>query len=242
MKLLTSVAVAVGLTAVLLSQAVSAASLVEHSAGVKLLAGADVWSAPSNTPNGSEGLGFVGTAGGFSYGGAVYYELKLIKFIGLEADLAYQHGSFHRKVTINKIYDVTETISTNGLRLPILVKLNIPLALGRLWVGAGPEFTLTQSSSASVEQTGGPTARVDGGESTRNVKPTFGTVGLGLVIEIPGIGVDIPLELRVSKNLSQPSDYSDRITDESVGTNTSLNVRAESSWVYRLGAGIGYRF
>jgi hypothetical protein len=70
---------------------------------------------------------------------------------------------------------------------------------------------------------------------TRDVKPIFGTGGLGLVIELPATGIEIPIELRVSKNLSQPSDYSDRISQAGV-------VRAESSWVYRLGVGLGFSF
>ena len=61
-----------------------------------------------------------------------------------------------------------------------------------------------------------------------------------MVIELPLTGIEIPLEFRASKNLSQPSDFNDRFAiDGATGTGI---VRAESSWVFRLGAGMGMQF
>jgi len=237
----TRILLAAAANAILLfaAQGALAGSLTDNTAGVKLLAGADVWSTPSNVPEGGgDSIGFGGNAGGFSYGLAGYYELRVIKLIGVEADLAYQHGSFHRNITYNDVYKYTETVTTNGWRLPILAKLNIPLALGRVWFGLGPEFTIAQSSSGKVEQTSGPTGQ-SASVSTRDVKPIFGTAGLGLVIEMPATGIEIPIELRVSKNLSQPDAYADRV---SLTSANSYDVRAESSWVYRLGVGLGFSF
>jgi hypothetical protein len=185
-------------------------------------------------PGGS--LGFRDTAGGFSYGGLAFYELRLIKFVGIEADLAYQRGSFHRKITYNNTIDVTETIDISSLRLPLLAKLNLPIAVGRFWLGAGPEFTLYQKSTPKID----PSVPGVTPFTTRDVKPTFLTMGLGLTIDVPLVGLEIPLEFRASKNLSQPSEYLDRVgVDPSL---TTWNVRAESSWVLRLGLGLGYRF
>lgn len=232
---------ALGITGTFVTQNAMAASLTETTVGLKLLAGADLWSAPSGVPGGQQGLGFTGSAGGIGYGAMGYYDLRIIKLIGLEVDLAYQHGSFHRNVTENQTSQVTETVTTNDWRIPILAKLNIPLGLGRLWLGLGPEFTLSQSSSGKLEQTGGPPLGIPSGAvTTRDVKPTFGTLGLGLVIELPVIGIEIPVEFRTSKNLSQPGDWADRVTVAPDGSSES--VRAESSWVLRLGAGLGYRF
>lgn len=225
---------------ILVAQHAEAASLIDQSAGLKLFLGADVWNAPSNVPPVYSNFGLNGSAGGFGYGGAAYYELRLIKFVGIEADLAYQHGPFHRKNTINNSVEITNTITTNSLRLPLLAKLNIPIGLGRFWLGVGPEFTLYQSSSLKTEQTAGPPIAIVGSATTRDVKPIFGTAGLGLVIEIPAVGIEVPIEFRASKNLSQPADFNDRITVDSA-TNSGT-VRAESSWVFRLGAGLGYQF
>lgn len=217
----------------------SAVPLVNHSGGVKLLVGADVWSAPSNPPRGLE-LGFVDIAGGFGYGAVGYYELRIVKFIGLEADLAFQHGTFQRKITYNDVFEYKEQVNTNALRLPLLAKFNLPTTFGRFWLGVGPEFTIYQGSSAVLEQTGGPTAPLPLTMRTRDVKPVYGTMGLGMVIELPLIDLEIPIELRASKNLNQPSEWSDRVSANV--PEVSETIRAESSWVFRLGAGLGYRF
>jgi hypothetical protein len=233
------VAVAVSFVSLLTVNAALAVSLTDSTAGAKILAGADVWSTPSNAGNAGDSVGFGGNAGGISYGLAGYYELRIIKLIGLEADIAYQHGSFHRNVTFNDIYKFTETVTLNSWRLPLLAKLNLPLPLGRAWFGLGPEFTIAQSSSAKVEQTSGPApgaalpvAR------THDVKPTYGTLGIGLVFEMPGTGIEVPIEFRASKNLSQPDSYAERVSLNATG----YDVRAESSWVYRLGVGLGFSF
>jgi len=227
MKHLTVASIA--FASVLVAGQAFAGPLIDQSAGLKLFLGADVWTAPSNVPPGVSAP-LDGSGGGFGYGGAAYYELRLIKLVGIEADLAYQHGPMHRTVTSNGV-DTTYTLTTNSWRLPILAKLNIPLGLGRFWVGLGPEFTLASSSSVKVETDGNTATQSN---ATRDVKPVFGTGGLGLVIEIPLTGIEIPLEFRASKNLSQPSNYSDRFD--------TTTVRAESSWVFRLGAGVGYQF
>ena len=177
--------------------------------------------------------GLDGSAGGFSYGALPYYELRIIKLVGLETGIDYEHGSFHRNDTINQV-DTRETITINSWRLPLLAKLNIPLALGRIWVGLGPEFTLSQSSSGKFEVMP-PTSTI----ATHDVKPTYLTGGLGLVIELPMTGIEIPIEFRASKDMSQPSDWAGRVTAQAGGT---YSVRAESTWVYRLGAGIGFQF
>ena len=53
----------------LFSQGAVAGELIDHSAGLKLLVGADVWSTPSNVPPALQnGPMFVGNAGGLSYG------------------------------------------------------------------------------------------------------------------------------------------------------------------------------
>ena len=219
------------------SRPAAAVTLVDHTAGLKILAGADVWSTPSNLPGGTSGPGFAGNGAGIGYGALPYYELRIIKLVGFETGLEYEHGSFHRNNTINQI-DTRETVTINSWRLPLLAKLNIPLGLGRIWFGLGPEFTLSQSSSAKFEVTSGAAAGVPT-ISTRDVKPTYFTGGLGLVIEMPLTGIEIPLEFRASKDLSQPSDWADRVT---LLSPTSYQVRAESSWVYRLGVGIGFQF
>ena len=227
-----------------LSQGAVAGKLVDHSAGLKLLVGADVWSTPSNVPPAFQnGFMFVGNAAGLSYGAMPYYEIRILKLLGAEAGLNYEVGSFHRNVTYNGgLAEVKETIDIKALRFPLLAKLNIPFVLGRFWFGAGPEFTLTQSSSGKLEVTSGAllgTANV----RTRDVKPTYLTGGLGIVIEIPLVGIEVPIEFRASKNMSQPDNWAERVTVNAPTLNdVTYTVRAESSWAYRLGAGLGFQF
>jgi hypothetical protein len=220
-------AAVIPVTSLLCVSAAFAGPLTDHTAGAKLLFGADVWSTPTNRPTDDGAFGFAGNAGGFSYGLAGYYELRIIKLIGVEADIAYQHGQFHRNITLNDV-KYTEELTINSWRLPILAKLNIPLPLGRIWFGLGPEFTL--SSSSSYKLTGGANT----GGPTHDQSPTYGTGGLGLVFEMPLTGIEIPVEFRASKNLSQSDSWTDRVD--------ATGIKAESSWVYRLGVGLGFSF
>src|SRR5664280_2452104 len=83
---------ALGFIGTFVTQSAMAAPLTETTVGLKLLAGAEIWSAPSDVPSGQQGIGFTGSAGGIGYGAMGYYDLRIIKLIGLEVDLAYQHG------------------------------------------------------------------------------------------------------------------------------------------------------
>jgi hypothetical protein len=226
--------VGLGLSLCLFPRGASAAKPVEQSAGLKLFAGADGWSTPRNVAIAAQdGLGFSGSASGIGYGAMPFYELRIFKFFGAEAGINYEHGSIHRNSTLNRT-NYRESMTLSSRRLPILAKLNIPLALGRLWLGLGPEFTIAQSSSSKAEQV--PSGEGAASTSTREVKPTYLTGGLGLVVEIPLVGIEIPIELRGSKNMSQPDDFANRVKIERGG----YMIRAESSWVIRLGAGIGF--
>jgi hypothetical protein len=232
------------------TQASKAELITDNTVGLKLLVGADYWSKPSNLP-GYQWPGFQASASGFGYGALAYYEFRLQKFFGIEAAVAYQHGSFHRNVTFTYSYQtpppisetvtVVETVSTNALRLPILAKAVIPLGITRTWLGVGPEFTLVQWSAANAAQMSGGTNVIEAGLfTTRNPTPTFATFGLGLVFELPRSNLEISTEFRASKNLSQPSAWSNRVAlvMDAVG----YDIRAESSWVGRFGIGVGYRF
>jgi hypothetical protein len=212
----------------------SANPLLDHSAGVKLLGGADLYSTPSDR-NGYSGIDFAGNAGGFSYGALGYYELRLIKFVGIELGFGYNHGSFHRNVTENGI-DVTETVTMSDLRIPILAKFVLPIPLGRLWLGVGPEFSIPLDASAKLEVKSGATIGDDVSYSAKKETSIYGTGGLGLVIEVPVVGIEIPVEFRASKNFSQESAWQDRFSV------SNAEIKAQSTWDLRLAAGVGVSF
>lgn len=215
----------------LLSTGAEAAPLVEQSLGITATLGADVWSAPQNVPYGSNDLGLTGRAAGVDYGLMVYYQLRIYQYFGIEADLSRASGNFNR-TDRNNTDSIRRWVSIVSWRLPLLASINIPIKLGRLWFGFGPEFLLAPSSSGSQLASGSDTTST---LPTHAVAPTYVTGGLGIVLKDPSKRMlEFPIEFRVSANTSQPSNYAERMEGNS--------IRAESSMIYRLVAGIGFAF
>jgi opacity protein-like surface antigen len=231
----------------------ASADALEYSAGVKLSAGGDYWSKPSGVPMKPNGqpddeLGFKGDGGGFAYGAGAYLEIRALKFLGLELGLGYDVAKVQRKVTYNGVFDTHEQFTANSVRVPILAKFILPLGIARLSAGIGPDFLVPLSAEASVSADNG---------TPLNVQDTSGAIGpvialahkkssmlltgeLGLTIEIPAIGIDIPIALRASKNMSQPDAWLERVPPTS--TLGTYVVYAQPSIDARLVAGVGYRF
>lgn len=224
-----------------ISSAAHANLVMDQVVGVKLLGGADIWTAPTDT-DGFTGLGFLGSGAGFSYAGQGYYELRLIKFLSAEIGAGYDHGVMYRNVTLNQVIETRETLTVNTLRIPLLAKLNLPLPFARLWIGVGPDFAVPLSSSAKVEVTSGPGSVGQATYATRDKSSTYVTGGTGVVIELPLVGIEIPLELRASRNLSQPDAWGDRVSVGGTPTARAFTVQAQSSWDVRLAAGVGLHF
>ena len=76
---------------------------------------------------------------------------------------------------------------------------------------------------------------------TKTKSSTMLTMGLGLTIELP-LSLEIPIELRASKNLSQPDAWGDRVQFASAAYDYPYTVQGQSSWDFRLGLGLGYKF
>jgi hypothetical protein len=216
----------------------ASAGPVEGSLGLKVAGGGNLWTTPSGIPGGYSGLGYAGDGGGIGYGIGLYGELRVIKFLGFESGLAYDHGNIWRNVTINGIVGTKETLTMSNVRIPILFKGILPLGFGRASLGIGPEIIVPLSASATAEVTSGAPL-VSTEIPTKTAGSTMFTTDLGLVIVVPGI-IEIPIDLRISKNLSQPDAWMDRVAiDFSTGRYT---VQAQSSWDLRLLAGVGMGF
>jgi len=224
----------------------------ESSAGLKLLAGGNVWTTPSdvpNTPGGGkyDGIGFPGDGGGFGWGVAPYYEARFIQHIGLELDLGYDSSAIQRNVTYNGVVKVTEKVEMSGLRWGLLAKGIVPTPFGRIWLGLGPEFVSGSSADASLEVKSGPVTPADRAAleklpSAKSKSSTMLTFAFGLAIHI-GEHLEIPVDLRAAKNMSQDSKWADRVKVTTVnGIVTNYEVTAQSSWDFRLATGLGYRF
>ena len=230
------------------------ADLADLSLGAKVLAGGSLFTTPTNIPgkyqsfgldSKYEGLGFAGNGGGFSYGGGLYFEARFIKVIGLELDLIYDHSVIQRNVTYNSAVDVREKVDITTLRIPVLAKASLPMPVGRLFVLAGPEFVRGQSADPSIEITSGEQYvqnPVQLKQSIHADKANWTNIvaGLGFTIDLP-MSLELPVELRASKNISQSSDWEDRVTIDSPNP-FNYTVDAQTSWDFRLCAGLGYQF
>jgi hypothetical protein len=217
----------------------ASAEPVEGSVGAKLAGGGNLWTTPSNVPFGYTGLGYAGDGGGIGYGIGAYGELRVIKFLGFETGVAYDRSNIWRNVTVNGTIGTRETFTMSNLRIPVLVKGILPLGFGRASLGIGPEFIVPLSASATAEVTsGGPLISTE--IPTKTAGSTMLTTDLGMVIVIPGIKLEIPIDVRISKNLSQPDAWLERVAvDMTTGRYT---VQAQSSWDFRMLAGVGMGF
>ena len=215
----------------------------ESSAGLKLLAGGNVWSTPGDVPGGYDGLGFSDSGGGFGWGGAAYYEARFIGHLGLELDLGYDSSTLQRDVTYNATVKVREKVTMSGLRAGLLAKGILPTPFGRLWLGLGPELVTGGSVSAKNEitrnrQLVANADEVEGLISAKSKSSTMITFAFGMAIHL-GDHLEIPVDLRAAKNLSQDSDWPDRVKINNA-TN-EYEVTAQSSWDFRLATGLGSR-
>jgi hypothetical protein len=134
-----------------------------------------------------------------------------------------------------------------SLRVGALIKAVAPMPYGRVWLGLGPEFSFSPVAAGNIAFSDGnrdvnADARTRDLISTSTATPAFVAFGTGLVIHL-GDTLELPIELRALKNLDQPSDWDERVKLTTVGgTLTGYQVRAESSWDFRLGLGLGARF
>ncbi len=230
----------------------------ESSLGFMLRLGGNLWTKPSNIePASYDAGGFAGSAGGFGMGGALYYEARIEQYFGLELDLGYDHSELHRNLDydIQHVpFKVSESVTASGFRWGFLAKAIAPLKGARLWLGLGPEFVSGSSVSGKLEVTSGNPSEKLKTELEKSIHETSKhstmlTMGLGVAIEI-GEHVEIPIDLRAAKNLSQAGSWKDRVkgTDTLTqpkypwATPPDYTVTVQSSWDFRLGLGIGARF
>jgi hypothetical protein len=215
---------------------------IEGSAGLKLLAGANVWTTPTNVPAGYDALGFAGSGAGFGWGAALYGEGRFFQHLGVELDLGYDNSTLLRNITYSSVVKVTEKVKSSGPRISLLMKGILPTQFGRLWFGIGPEFVLPSSVSASNEITEGReltpnAAEVENAISAKKENSTMLALVLGMVFHA-GDKIEIPVDIRAAKNLSQESDWQDRVKFSGI----NYEVKAQNSWDFRLAVGAGYRF
>ena len=222
----------------------------ESSIGLSIRLGANLWTTPDAVDPGYNALGFAGAAGGLGWGAGLYYEARIVQYLGLRLDFGYDHSVLQRDLTynINQVgFNVNEKVTASGLRWGLLVEGIAPTTFGRVWLGIGPEFVSGSSVDGTVEITdGSPSPQLqsdlENSISTTKKSSTMLTMAFGLAIELSD-SLEIPIDLRAAKNLSQDDGWRDRVeTTNLLADPPKYDVTVQSSWDFRLGTGLAYRF
>jgi hypothetical protein len=218
----------------------AAGELLDFSIGAKGGGGGDVWLTPESVPAwaGSQDF-FTTTRGGWSYGGGVFAELRVLKYLGLEVDFLFFAHTIKQDTTRRvggvAVLETEERFEWTSLRIPILVKGVLPLGMVRLWLGLGPEIAVPLTASASLDKA------IQAEFHTRTGTDVYLATALGLVIEVGPIG--IPIDLRFSWNATQPRKYDDLVQVElDQNVVRAVTVRASNTVDARLLIGVAYEF
>ncbi len=216
------------------------ALLLDSTVGLRAHGGANLSTDPTGAPG--DGLGFRGPSAGYAWGYGAYYELRLLSFVGFEVGATWETGNLWRNIDIHTglgTFKVKEKVTTKQIRVPLLLRLALPLGFGRLSLAGGPELLFPRTVDGVHEASGGS---VGTAISTVKRRSTLFTGELGLTISVLGL-VEIPIGLRASKNLSQPTEWSERVQIQTSGnTLTGYTVDGRDSWDIRLTAGVGFAF
>ena len=226
----------------------------EGSLGAMVFLGGNFFTTPDNrlkevTGAESDGLGFSGDAGGFGWGVGVYGEVRVMEHLGLALGVGYDQSILSRDVDFTSVKPgststvvIQERMTMRGLRFPMLVKGIIPTTFGRVWAGVGPEAVVMRWVEGEIVDA---PASVTGSIHTRKASSLMLLFGLGAVFNV-GDTVELPIELRASRNLNQGSDWADRVeVADPPNDNPTYNpytVKAQSTWDFRLALGLGFRF
>jgi len=228
-------------------------SIIDFRLGVKGVFTGLLWSAPDNKPVFLDDASQFWGDDQFYIGGGVgpFFEINLLRYLGLELDLLYEANS----LTFNQTYNFGNfeleydyDTEFQQMRLPILIKGVLPLAdVAELSLGIGPEFVFGLDAEVEIDR------RTDLGAANNLADQTladtydaektggvFFDIDLGVAIKVWKL--IIPIDLRVGINLDQPADYEERV-DLDVATNqVQGTVKAIESYNFAALIGIGYVF
>ena len=176
-------------------------------------------------------------------GGGLFVELNLLKFIGFEVDVLYEANSLTFKEDYGG-FEYDYNTRYKQIRIPLLVKGVLPMGTAELSLGVGPEFVVGLDAGVDFDY---HTVATPAQKETLNAlydaekaSDTFLDIDFGVNIKVWKLF--IPISLRVGINLTQPSDYEDRVDLTSVGGEYNAKVRAVESYHFSLMAGVGYVF
>jgi len=215
--------------------AVPAPAAIEISAGIKGMGGVNVWTKPSSTPAGVS-IAFTKTRAGYGTGGGLFAQAAFLKYLAAEFDILLEYDALWEDQDWGGASTRTRANTTN-LRLPLLVKGILPLPGLSLSFGIGPEFVIPVSKSASLSVPANVTNVFK--FKVRTKTSVMLTMDLGADIDLP-LGLFLPVSIRASYNMTQPSKWGDRVANDSAAQIWSLLY--QNSWDFRILVGLGYKF
>ncbi len=177
-------------------------------------------------------------------GGGLFVELNLLRYIGFEVDVLYEANSLTFKEDYGG-FEYDYNTRYQQLRIPLLVKGVLPVGNAELSLGIGPEFVVGLDASVDFDYhtvaTPAQKEVLEAYYDAEKASDTFLDVDFGVNLKVWKLF--IPISLRVGFNLTQPSDYEDRVDLTIVGTSvTNGKVKAIESYHFTLMAGVGYVF
>jgi len=212
------------------------------SAGALFTFGGDMWTEP-DAPISLDSVPFGDVSGGYGVGGGVFFEARLIKYIGLELDLLFEGNRMWYDIDYNIAgleAELRYNLKYTVIRMPLLVKGVLETNAMRVSIGLGPEFVFTRGDRFEIEELsdwGADLTAIENQYHTVSQNDVFLCVAIGFAFKVKMLS--IPLNIRYSHNFTQPEDYQDRIGDIGAGEH---RYTASQSMDLRIQLGLAYDF
>jgi len=167
------------------------------------------------------GIPYPGFGGFNPSGGGLALDVRYLGIVGVEIDLL-----FTEDIGGGEINDQDVEIGQEALHVPILLKVQAPLAIFKPNLFIGYEFVFVEESKAETVFSN------IGSEASDYEVLTFG-LGFEIALPIPSVDIRIPLSLRGSVNLDTPETVEERTTVE------RGQITYNSEWKFHTGVTLG---
>jgi hypothetical protein len=210
------------------------------SLGVKGGGGGNYVTKPDSVPATYDSAPFADGGGGWGAGGGLYTELRVFgHYLGLEIDLLFDHTKNWCNIEYNDVVKMDYIYSFTAVRVPFLIKGSLESGMTRFSLGLGPEISAGFGVARDVEITKGAQyvpslAPILAAYSASAQTDVLLDVDLGAAFRVAPIA--ITLDIRFAYNLTQPTNFDDRISI----TGSGLDTMASSTLDLRILVGVAY--
>lgn len=229
-------AAAAPLALILSTSGAARADLIDVGVGVVGAFGGNFIDKPSDKsypPFGNDPTSYPGF-GGTNYGGGLAFDVRVLKFVGVEIDVLRQKDKGHADWSWNK-RDYTIDIGQSAWHIPVLAKGVIPLPLFAPFVVLGADFVKPSDGEGDISPTPAPFAVRSKADSYTML---VGGIGFEIKLPAPGIDVRIPFQIRASFT----PGASDKLVDQQkleLNGATVVSSEYNSAWKYQAQATLG---